>query len=330
MSECNRKRPEKTVFARKMNYFPGKYSEKSLQNPLSRVIFVTGNQKSQSRTRSFLMAKTYVLDTNVLLHSAKALDSFQDNLVVLPMAVIEELDKFKKSQDELGRNSRQVVRKIDDLRRKGRLSEGVPLENAAGGKPSGMLRILSSDGTLPGNMDMSVADNRILQVAYQLQQEAADKNSVILITKDLNLRLRADGLGIPVEDFECENVKYEELYTGMTETEVPQTVIDSFFKDKSVVPPEGMLLHANEFVTMKCGSKSAIGQFRDGRLVMPRELPGGYRLEHQAAQQGTADCASASDGSRDSGCHAGRAGGFGENASGACRSAPACPARQSV
>lgn len=72
------------------------------------------------------MAKTYVLDTNVLLHSAKALDSFQDNLVVIPMAVIEELDKFKKNQDELGRNSRQVVRMIDKLRGEGRLSEGVP------------------------------------------------------------------------------------------------------------------------------------------------------------------------------------------------------------
>ena len=220
------------------------------------------------------MAKTYVLDTNVLLHSAKALESFQDNQVVLPMAVIEELDKFKKNQDELGRNSRRVVRKIDDLRQKGRLADGVPLENAAGGKPSGTLRIMSNEGSLPGNMDMSVADNRILQVAYMLRQEAADKDSVILITKDLNLRLRADGLGIPVEDFESENVKYEELYTGTAETEVSQTLIDMFFKERSIDPPNGLTLHANEFVTMKCGSKSAIGQFRDGRLVMPRELPG--------------------------------------------------------
>ena len=95
------------------------------------------------------MAKTYVLDTNVLLHSAKALDSFQDNLVVIPMAVIEELDKFKKNQDELGRNSRQVVRMIDKLRGEGRLSEGVPLHNAAGGKPSGKLMILTGVGEMP-------------------------------------------------------------------------------------------------------------------------------------------------------------------------------------
>ena len=172
------------------------------------------------------MAKTYVLDTNVLLHSAKALDSFQDNLVVIPMAVIEELDKFKKNQDELGRNSRQVVRMIDKLRGEGRLSEGVPLHNAAGGKPSGKLMILTGEGEMPEKMDMSIADNRILQVAYMLLKRAKKEDSVTLITKDLNLRLRADGLGIPVEDFECENVKYEELYTGTAETEVPQAVID--------------------------------------------------------------------------------------------------------
>ena len=139
------------------------------------------------------MAKTYVLDTNVLLHSAKALDSFQDNLVVIPMAVIEELDKFKKNQDELGRNSRQVVRMIDKLRGEGRLSEGVPLHNAAGGKPSGKLMILTGEGEMPEKMDMSIADNRILQVAYMLLKRAKKEDSVTLITKDLNLRLRADG-----------------------------------------------------------------------------------------------------------------------------------------
>ena len=148
------------------------------------------------------MAKTYVLDTNVLLHSAKALDSFQDNLVVIPMAVIEELDKFKKNQDELGRNSRQAVRMIDKLRGEGRLSEGVPLHNAAGGKPSGKLMILTGEGEMPEKMDMSIADNRILQVAYMLLKRAKREDSVTLITKDLHLRLRADGLGITVQDFD--------------------------------------------------------------------------------------------------------------------------------
>ena len=79
--------------------------------------------------------KTFVLDTNVLLHSAHSLEGFSDNRVVIPMTVIEELDKFKKNQDELGRNSRQVVRKLDSLRKTGNLSEGVRLDNGPGYRP---------------------------------------------------------------------------------------------------------------------------------------------------------------------------------------------------
>ena len=91
--------------------------------------------------------KTYVLDTNVLLYSAQALESFEDNRVVIPMAVIEELDKFKKHQDELGRNARQVIRRLDDLRKKGSLFNGVPLDNG-NGKPAGVLQVIAGTGTI--------------------------------------------------------------------------------------------------------------------------------------------------------------------------------------
>ena len=75
------------------------------------------------------MKKTFVLDTNVLLHNSNCIESFADNIVVIPMAVIEELDKFKSNNDELGRNARQVIRRLDNLRRRGRLGEGVPMDN---------------------------------------------------------------------------------------------------------------------------------------------------------------------------------------------------------
>ena len=75
------------------------------------------------------MKKTFVLDTNVLIHNPHAIESFEDNIVVIPLGVIEELDTFKKYQDERGRNAREVARKLDDLRKKGKLPEGVPLEN---------------------------------------------------------------------------------------------------------------------------------------------------------------------------------------------------------
>ena len=121
---------------------------------------------------------------------------------------------------------------------------------------------------------MSIADNRILQVAYMLLKRAKREDSVTLITKDLNLRLRADGLGIPVQDFECQTVKFDELYSGTSETEVDPQTIDDFYKNKSIEVPNGLALHPNEFLTMKSGTKSAIGIFRGGKLVMPHELPG--------------------------------------------------------
>ena len=110
------------------------------------------------------MKKTYVLDTNVILHSAQALNSFEDNEVVIPMTVIEELDKFKRNQDELGRNTRQAIRQIDALRKKGPLSKGVKLDNSPNPRKCGSLRVVVSEGRLSGSSDMSVADNRILNV----------------------------------------------------------------------------------------------------------------------------------------------------------------------
>ena len=89
------------------------------------------------------MVKTFVLDTNVLLHSGQCLSAFQDNNIAIPMAVIEELDKFKKSHDELGRNSRLVIRTLDSLRVQGSLSEGVSMKNLRNGT-SGKLRIVSA------------------------------------------------------------------------------------------------------------------------------------------------------------------------------------------
>ena len=142
--------------------------------------------------------KTFVLDTNVLLHSARSLEAFSDNRVVIPMTVIEELDKFKKNQDELGRNSRQVVRSLDSLRKKGNLSEGVQLDNGPGGSPCGIVQVVTGEDfyKVPRNMDMSIPDNRIIRVALMLKDQAEKYGEVTLISKDLNMRLRADALGL--------------------------------------------------------------------------------------------------------------------------------------
>jgi PhoH-like ATPase len=192
------------------------------------------------------MRKTFVLDTNVLLHSAQSIESFKDNEVVLPMCVIEELDKFKKHQDELGRNARQVIRKLDELRAQGSLCEGVSLDNANGETGAGLLRIVTGKGEIL-SLDMEIPDNRILRVAYQLHQDNPD---VILITKDINLRLKADALGMAVMDFERQKVNFDELYNGCRELEVSSEVIDNLYHDRVLEIPDSHF-YANEFVLLR-------------------------------------------------------------------------------
>ena len=188
------------------------------------------------------MKKTFVLDTNVLLHNAECVESFADNTVVLPMAVIEELDKFKKQNDELGRNARQVIRRLDDLRGQGNLRDGVPLSNG------GMLRIMSCkpepDAT---GLRHDVRDNWILQLAYQLHRNG---ERVIFVSKDINARLKADALGLEAQDFEKEKVNFEEFFSGYSEKEVSSRVIDAFFKNQILERPR-LGTYPNEFIILK-------------------------------------------------------------------------------
>jgi PhoH-like ATPase len=194
------------------------------------------------------MKKIFVLDTNVLLHSAQSIKSFKDNIVVLPMIVIEELDKFKKYQDELGRNAREVIRTLDDLRMKGSLSEGVGLANSNGKTPEGILRIIAGKGHVSDALDMELPDNRILRVAYNLHRSYDEE--VILISKDINLRIKADALGIPVMDFEKQKINFDELFSGYRELSVPAETINSFYKNKQA-SFENKNFYPNEFIMLR-------------------------------------------------------------------------------
>jgi PhoH-like ATPase len=176
------------------------------------------------------MPKTFVLDTNVLLHSAQAIESFEENTVVLPMPVIEELDKFKKNQDELGRNARQVIRRLDELRTRGKLSEGVEIDHPVG--PPGKLRIMVRSEDIPDyGLNIAVMDNQILQMACHLNSY---HDNVTFITKDINLRLKADALGLDVMDFENQKVNFDELYSGCRPVLVSTDTINTIYKEKSV------------------------------------------------------------------------------------------------
>ena len=219
--------------------------------------------------------KTFVLDTNVLLHSARSLEAFADNRVVIPMTVIEELDKFKKNQDELGRNSRQVVRMLDSLRKKGNLSEGVRINNGPGETPCGIVQVATGEDfyKVPRNMDMHIPDNRIIRVALMLKDQPDQYGEVTLISKDLNMRLRADALGINVDDYENQKVSYSSLYTGSLDLELPD--LDKFFMQREMPAPDGIEFFPNQFVKLKAQgtNKSALGLFRNGKIIQVPPLP---------------------------------------------------------
>ena len=164
--------------------------------------------------------KNYILDTNVLLHDPDSLMNFKTNNVLVPIEVIEEIDRFKRESSELGQNARSVSRTLDALRVKGRLSEGVALENG------GTLRIVVPVKGLGanGHSGMSV-DNRIVNTALAIF-EADPSIPTILVSKDINLRIKADALGLQAEDYETDRIFLTDLYTGMFERQItPEQMI---------------------------------------------------------------------------------------------------------
>jgi PhoH-like ATPase len=190
------------------------------------------------------MKKVFVLDTNVLLHDPRAINAFQDNDVVIPIVVIEELDKFKKGIDEIGRNARQVSRILDEFRQKGKLSQGVKLDGG------GNLRVeLNHQSTehLPPELIATKADNRILATAINLKH---DNLPVILVTKDTNLRIKADAVGLRAEDYESDTITIDELYSGEMELAVEPGAIEEFYA-KGELPAPDPKPRPNQFVLIK-------------------------------------------------------------------------------
>lgn len=186
------------------------------------------------------MKKNFILDTNVLLHEATAIQRFQDNNVIIPLKVIEEIDHFKKDQSELGRNARQVSRLLDALRQNGKLDKGVDLPNG------GSLRIAFPGDTYKNGLN---ADDQILELAIHTRKK--EDLRCIVVTKDINLRLKADALGLDAEDYENDRVDITELYTGHSELPVPAAVLESFRHDGKAAPPEGANLAPNQYVLLR-------------------------------------------------------------------------------
>jgi PhoH-like ATPase len=219
--------------------------------------------------------KHFVLDTNVLIHDPRAIFQFADNEVVIPIFVLEEVDQFKKEASERGRNAREVARLLDALREGGgRLSDGVPLPEGGG-----RLRVASAARSVPTTLrEAQIADHLILMVALDVRDFAKDEPT-IFVTKDVNLRIRADALGLTSVDFEGERIDIDELYSGTTELPVAGADVDAFYAQGTLALADNGL-KSNQYVLLRDRdnpSHSAIGRF-DGvakKLVPLRKLRDG-------------------------------------------------------
>jgi PhoH-like ATPase len=237
-----------------------------------------------------------VLDTNVLLHNPKAIFVFQENDVVLPFTVLEELDRFKSVNDDIGRNARECIRYLDALRQEGKLNEGVRLGNghpaipaAAPYGPTGTLRIDVDEHERPIALREDKPDNLIISVAWALhefseRERAAGRDSspVVFVSKDLNARIKSDSLGIRTEDFENQKVDADALYTGYATATVEGALIDELYAERMLAVeklakaiargkvqsegmPSGGELHPNQFVVL-------VDQNDDGHTGLARRL----------------------------------------------------------
>ncbi len=198
--------------------------------------------------------KNYILDTNVLLHDPNSLLNFKENSVLLPIEVIEEIDRFKRESTELGRNARTVSRLLDGFRGDGSLSAGVALPN--GGK----LKIAlpkngangnghSTNGHGPNGFNQDSVDNRILAMAASIQK-AQPKSSTILVSKDINLRIKADALGLQAEDYETDRVFITDLYTGMLDWTVSPDKMAAFRNEGKLKVPSEKRFFPSEYCTL--------------------------------------------------------------------------------
>jgi PhoH-like ATPase len=214
--------------------------------------------------------KHFVLDTNILLHNPDALFVFQDNHVVIPFKVIEELDRMKRKEDDLGRNARATIRHLDRLRALGKISEGVEWgrlatqpNGARSAGRTGTVRIDVTDYPRPPAIAEDKPDNHIIAVAYHLKTQGV---RVVFVTKDLSARIKSDALGIKTEDFENQRVDAERLYSGYASVEAPGDLIDELYRDRMIgiarladvlveVGEQGekfpISLHPNQYLVMR-------------------------------------------------------------------------------
>lgn len=194
--------------------------------------------------------KVFVLDANVLLHDPEAIFKFPRHEIAIPVTVLEELDKLKRTPGELGKNARAAIRELANLSSlgKGDLHSGVELQNGA------KVQILMEIKTdFVESLAMTINDNRILSAAYFLFEKG---KRVVFVSKDFAARVKAEAIGLETEDYENLKFSYETIRTGIRHVDVEKNLIDHFYKDSQLTIP-GMQYRPNEYTILGCQEHSS-------------------------------------------------------------------------
>jgi len=212
--------------------------------------------------------KTYVIDTSVFLSDANCLFRFKNNDIVIPLKVLEEVDKHKKRQDSVGFNARLIIKHLDSLRSKGSLLKGLRI-----GKGMGILRVGQASKDLPDDLDFNVPDHQILSVALRESKEN-ERRKVIVVSRDINMRVIADSLGLISEDYETNSIveDKDKVYDGYAELVVDDEFIEQFyageekFLEEELVAKQKVVLHPNQFIMLISSAnpkKTGLSRFTD-------------------------------------------------------------------
>lgn len=206
--------------------------------------------------------KMLVVDTSVLLYDMKSIHSFPGNDVVIPLIVLDELDRFKEKPGLLGESARYINRFLDSLREHGGLDKGVTIPDI---DQTIRVPLKTPRFDILNDWDQDKGDNRIISTALGLR---GDKNKKVkVITKDINLRVKCDALGIQAEDYFADHIDIEAEgeYTGWREIALLPEQIDSFYSSGLEVPKDLFLIE-NEFIVAKSGSSSFIARHKNGKF----------------------------------------------------------------
>jgi PhoH-like ATPase len=220
--------------------------------------------------------KFYVLDTSVYLTDFNSVFSYGNNDIVVPLIVLEELDKLKKRPNGVGLNARGIIRILDGLRERGKFQKGIRIR-----KGSGLIYTQAPDlNELPNGYDPEVPDHQIIATALTIKRENPEKK-VIVVSNDINLRIKCDAIGVPAEAYATENVieKGNELYSGFTKVLVDEQIVDRFYAGEDIVLSEVLDervdLYHNQFVMLVSSSndkKTAITRYL-GELTPLKKIP---------------------------------------------------------